>query len=123
MKYVVVGITPQENHSEVLKIAAGCKGNAIGRKECDTLIEFDESKLPLFVVTLIINNDADLKLFALYEEKNSLSYLYTVGQTETFYFSEWRDDSTSSDGRRREWNRKVKQLSVVKDDKGVAEDI
>jgi hypothetical protein len=52
------------------------------------------------------------KLFVLLGQKNGLSSMHSIPGSEVFYFSEFRDDSTSSASRQQSWNALVMAQAV-----------
>jgi hypothetical protein len=58
------------------------------------------------------------KLFVLLGPKNGLCSMHSIPGSDVFYFSEFRDDSTSSANRQQNWNALVMAQAVQKGNSG-----
>jgi hypothetical protein len=56
-----------------------------------------------------------IRLYALVDQNSEtgLCHALAVGQEKVYYFSEYRTDATSRNGRKKEWNEKVSEKSII----------
>jgi hypothetical protein len=108
----IVGVSrPADNR--IFSLPAEYTGHSVPRQldeeEEDIDVEF------LLVVSPCYDQmptSKQTKLFVLLGQKNGLSSMHSIPGSDVFYFSEFRDDSTSSASRQQSWNALVMARAV-----------
>lgn len=108
--YLLIGLVPSDASLKTLtSVLKGRKGKVVGLERPAAVVEPGNDEPPLRVMTPILDHEPDggIKLYVLIEPKDNLCHPYNVAQREVFYFAEFRDETTNSEGQKRSWNDRV----------------
>lgn len=106
-----VNISPEPVKGLTRRVAVGLEIPA-----AEYVYEIDdneEEKRPFFVVMPSISKiQTGVKLFVLADPFDGLCHLFSIGSAQVFYFSEFRDGTTSKANRAYNWNRLANKIAL-----------
>lgn len=115
---VVIGLAPSEVDLDYIGKTPKefkLRGKAVGTQEPAEALEYSREITPYRVVAEVTDAEpaGGTKLYVLMDEEQGLSHPYNIAQKEVFYFAEFRDMTSTKEGRKTAWNELVKKVSVI----------